>query len=318
VLEAYGASTAESWLPREALMSDPRLKQMLDKFDAREAYFKEHFGVSDEGAPPAPQTLNARPGKPGPLRDPVMDQHQPTVLFNGMIAPVVPYAIRGVLWYQGESIVGGADGLRLYPHTMETLVKEWRAQWGDKDLPFYFVQLAPQKNVSNNAAVREAQGQLLSVPKTGMAVTLDIGDPDNVHPKDKEPLGERLAALALANVYGRKMESSGPVYLSMKVEGGAVRVKFSHAAGLMAKGGELKWFQVAGADEKFVDAEARVEGDTVVVSSAAVASPVAVRYAWDDYPVGANLYNGAGFPAAPFRTDGWDVVGPVAVRFTGR
>ena len=318
VLEAYGASTAESWLPREAVAGDPRLKPMLDKFDARESYFKAHPGASDEGAPPAPQTLNARPGKPGPLRDPVQDQHQPTVLFNGMIAPVLPYAIRGVLWYQGESIVGGADGLRLYPHTMETLVKEWRVQWGDKDLPFYFVQLAALKNVSNNAAVREAQAQLLSVPKTGMAVTIDIGDPDNVHPKDKEPLGERLTALAMANVYGKKVESSGPVYLSMKVEGGTVRVRFSHAEGLRAEGGELKWFQVAGADEKFVDAEARVEGDTVVVRSAEVGVPVAVRYAWDDYPAGANLYNSAGFPAAPFRTDGWDVVGPVAVRFTGR
>ena len=200
---------------------------------------------------------------------------------------------------------------------METLVKEWRAKWGG-ELPFYFVQLAPLKNVSNNAAVREAQAQLLSVPKTGMGVTIDIGDPDNVHPKDKEPLGERLTALALANVYGKKVESSGPVYVSMKIEGDAVRVKFSHAAGLMAKGGELKWFQIAGTDQKIVDAEARVEGDTVVVRSSEVAAPVAVRYGWDDYPAGANLYNGAGLPAAPFRTDGWDVVGPVAVRFTGR
>ena len=133
------------------------------------------------------------------------------------------------------------------------------------------MQLAALKNVSNNAAVREAQAQLLSVPKTGMAVTIDIGDPDNVHPKNKEPLGERLTAMALANVYGRKVEYSGPVYLSMKVEGGAVRVKFTHAAGLMAKDGELKWFQIAGADEKFVDAEAKIEGDTVVVRSAEVA-----------------------------------------------
>jgi sialate O-acetylesterase len=149
-------------------------------------------------------------------------------------------------------------------------------------------------------------------------VTIDVGDPTNVHPKNKEPLGERLTTIALAKTYGRKVEYSGPVYESSKVEGGAVRVKFSHATGMMAKDGELKWFQIAGADEKFVDATAKIEGDAVVVSSAEVSAPVAVRYAWDDYPEGANLYNGAGLPAAPFRTDGWDAVTPVATRFTGK
>jgi sialate O-acetylesterase len=318
VLEAYGASTAEAWLPREAMAGDARLKPMLDRFDAREAYFREHPGGSDEGAPAGPQTLNARTGKPGPMRDPVQDQHQPTVLFNGMIQPVLPYAIRGVLWYQGESIVGGKYGVALYPHVMETVVKEWRERWGEGELPFYFVQLAALKNVSNNPAVREAQAQLLKVPKTAMAVTIDIGDPTNVHPKNKEPLGERLTTIAMSQVYGRKVEYSGPVYESMKVEGGAVRVRFTHAAGLMAKGGVLKWFQVAGADEKFVDAEARIEGDSVVVTSDSVVAPMAVRYAWDDYPEGANLYNGAGLPASPFRTDTWDALTPVAERFTGK
>jgi sialate O-acetylesterase len=323
VLEAYGASTAEAWLPRETVAGDPRLKPLLDRFDARVSFYKAHpggtdEGATDEGAPAGPQTLNARPGKPGPLRDPVQDQHQPTVLFNGMIQPVLPYAIRGVLWYQGESIVGGKAGVELYPHTMETLVKEWRQRWGEGQLPFYFVQLAALKNVSNNPAVREAQAQLLKVPGTAMAVTIDIGDPTNVHPKNKEPLGERLTTIALVKAYGRKGEYSGPMYESSKVEGGTVRVKFSHAAGMMAKGGELKWFQVAGADEKFVDAVAKIEGDTVVVSSVAVSAPVAVRYAWDDYPEGCNLYNGAGLPAAPFRTDTWDALTPVAARFTGK
>jgi sialate O-acetylesterase len=300
------------------MAADPLLKPMLDRFDARVAYYKEHPGASDEGAPVGPQTLNARPGKPGPLRDPVQDQHQPTVLFNGMIEPVLPYAIRGMLWYQGESIVGGKTGVELYPHVMEALVKDWRQLWGEGELPFYFVQLAALKNVSNNPAVREAQAQLLKVPKTAMAVTIDIGDPTNVHPKNKEPLGERLTTMALVNVYGRKVEYSGPVYESMKVEGDAVRVKFSHAAGLMAKGGDLKWFQVAGSDGKFVNAEAKVEGDSAVVRSASVSSPMAVRYAWDDYPEGCNLYNGAGLPAAPFRTDHWDALSPVAAAFTGK
>ncbi len=131
-------------------------------------------------------------------------------------------------------------------------------------------------------------------------------------------MGERLTSIALANVYGRKVEFSGPVYAGMKIEGGAIRVKFTHAAGLIAKGGELKWFQVAGANQEFVDAEAKVEGDSVVVKSDRVSAPVAVRYAWTDYPEGANLYNGAGLPAAPFRTDGWDVVTIEAQRFTGK
>jgi sialate O-acetylesterase len=318
VLEAYGASTAEAWLPRDAMTNDPVLKPVLERFDARVSYFREHPGASNADAPAGPQTLNSRPGKPGPMHDPVQDQHEPTVLFNGMITPVLPYAIRGMLWYQGESIVDGKAGVERYPQVMETLVKDWRARWGEGELPFYFVQLAALKNVSNNPAVREAQAQLLKVPNTAMAVTIDIGDPTNVHPKNKEPLGERLTTIALARTYGRKVEYSGPVYEGMTVENGAVRVKFSHAAGLMAKGGALKWFQVAGADERFVDAEAKVEGETVVVSSPEVVRPVAVRYAWGDYPDGANLYNGAGLPAAPFRTDGWDALSPIAAGFTGK
>ncbi len=317
VLEAYGASTAESWLPRATVAGDPLLKPLLDKFDARVSYYRQHPDGSDADAPGAPQTLNARPGKPGKMRDPVQNQHQPTVLFNGMIQPVLPYAIRGVLWYQGESIVGGKAGVELYPHTMETLVKEWRQLWGEGELPFYFVQLAALKNVSNNPSVREAQAQLLKLPKTGMAVTIDIGDPANVHPKNKEPLGERLTAIALAKTYGRKAEYSGPVYESMKVKGSAIELKFSHAKGLMAKDGPLKWFQIAGADGQFVDAEAKIEGDRVIVTSAQVSAPAAVRYAWADYPEGYNLYNGTGFPAAPFRTDRWDALTPVAAEFTG-
>ena len=209
VLEAYGASTAESWLPRSAMVNDAMLKPLLDKFDARENYYKQHPGALDDAeAPPAPESLNARPAKAGAkprkMRDPVQDQHQPTVMFNGMLEPVVPYAIRGMLWYQGESIAGGKAGVERYPHTMETLVKDWRERWGEGELPFYFVQLAALDNVSNNPAVREAQAQLLKLPKTAMAVTIDIGDPKLVHPKNKEPLGERLTAIALAKTYGRK------------------------------------------------------------------------------------------------------------------
>ena len=316
---AFGASTAESWIRREAMAADPLLKPMLEKFDALAAFYKEHPGATMDQAPQAPQTINSRPGRPGPLRDPVQDQHQPTVLFNGMIHPVIPYAIRGVLWYQGESIVGGKAGVALYPHVMEALVKDWRRLWGQGNLPFYAVQLAALDNVSNNPLVREGQSAILSLPNTGLAITIDIGDPKDVHPHNKAPLGDRLARIALANAYGRKMEFSGPRFESMKVAGGEIRVTFSHVeGGLVAKDGPLKWFQIAGADRQFVDAEARIDGSTVVVASEKVRSPVAVRYAWVNFPGGCNLYNGAGLPAAPFRTDQWDALTRIAEDFTGK
>jgi sialate O-acetylesterase len=304
---AYGASTAEAWLPRETLAADPLLKPMLDGFDAAVAFYRNHPQAPADQAPAPPQTINARPGPPPrQQRDPVQDQHQPTVLFNGMIHPAVPYAIRGVLWYQGESIVGGDPGVTLYPHVQNAVVAAWRKLWGEGDFPFYVVQLAAQANISNNPRVREGQAAVLSLPNTGMAVTIDIGDQKDVHPHNKEPLGDRLTRIALANVYHRPVEYSGPIYESMRIEGGAIRLKFSHlAGGLAAKGGPLKWFQVAGADRKFVDAEARVDGDTVVVSRPDVTVPQAVRYAWDNDPEGCNLYNAAGLPAAPFRTDKW-------------
>jgi sialate O-acetylesterase len=319
VLEAYGASTAEAWVPRDAMAADPSLKPMLDKFDVLETYFKEHPGATTVDAPPSPETLNARPGKPGPLRDPVQNQHQPTVLFNGMINPVIPYAIRGAIWYQGESIIGGPAGLLLYPHTMQTLVTTWRSLWGEGDFPFLEVQLPALKNVSNNPLVRDGQAKLLTVPNTYMAVTIDIGDPDNVHPKNKEPLGDRLTDIALAKAYRRNIIYSGPVYETMRVEGSTLHLKFSQiGGGLVAKDGPLKWFQVAGADQKFVDADAKIVGKTVVLSSPQVSAPVAARYAWDNYPFGSNLYNAAGLPAAPFRTDQWDAMPPIAAQFTGK
>jgi sialate O-acetylesterase len=319
VLSAFGASTAEAWIPRDAMAADPLLKPMLDKLDGRESFFKEHPGASDAGAPPAPLTINARVSAPGPIRDPARDQHQPTLLYNAMINPIVPYAIRGAIWYQGESIVGGAKGVMLYGHVMDTLVTQWRRVWHEGDFPFYVVQLPGQANVSNNPLVREQQAKILSMHNTGMAVVLDTGEIHNVHPKNKEPLGDALNRIALANVYGRKIEFSGPVYASSKVEGNAISVKFTHAAGLKSKdGGPLKWFQIAGADQKFIDADAKIVGDSVVVSSDKVTTPLAVRYAWDNYPNTANLYNAAGLQAAPFRTDDWDAMPPIEAQFTAK
>jgi sialate O-acetylesterase len=320
VTVAFGASTAESWLPREALAADPMLKPMLDRLDALEAFSKSHPHATVGEAPPAPEPLNGQPVPPSTLlRDPAEDQHQPTVMFNGMLHPVIPYAIRGVTWYQGESIVGSAAGIQLYPHVMETLVQTWRALWGEGDFPFYAVQLAPLQNISNNPVVREQQAKILALPNTGLAITIDGGDPANVHPKNKEPVGQRLALIALAKTYGQKVEYSGPVYASMKMEGHSIRIRFAHVdGGLVAKDGPLTGFAIAGADQKFIDAQASIKGDTVLVHSDGVPAPVAVRYAWADYPAGANLYNAAGLPAAPFRTDQWDALSEIAKQFTGR
>jgi sialate O-acetylesterase len=333
ILSAYGASTAEAWVPREALAADPKLKPILDGFDAREAAFKAApapeplaSGLTTVPATPVPAGARRARGGGG---DPVQDQHQPTVLYNGMINGVIPYAIRGAIWYQGESILGN-PGIPMYAHVMETLVTEWRKRWAEGNFPFYAVQLAALKNNSNNPRVREEQAEILTLPNTGLAVTVDIGDSANVHPKNKEPLCDRLSRIALANVYGKKMEFSGPVYSGMKVEGDAIRISFAHADGLTthypeglyahvsepgttntaeipaANDGPLKWFQIEGADGKYVDAQATIDDNTVVVRSPDVPAPVSVRYAWDNYPYEANLYNSAGLPAAPFRTNKMD------------
>jgi sialate O-acetylesterase len=189
---------------------------------------------------------------------------------------------------------------------METLIKTWRKQWGQSDFPFYFVQLAALDNNSNKPEVREAQAKALSIPNTAMAVTIDIGDQKNVHPKDKQDLGDRLAKIARALVYGEKIEYAGPMYDSMSIEGNSIRIKFTHVgAGLMAKDGDLKTFEIAAADKKYVPAVAKIDGDTVVVTADGVTAPVAVRYAWNRWPAGCNFYNKDGLPAAPFRTDQW-------------
>ncbi len=302
---AYGASTAEAWIGRPALLADPDLKPMVERFDDRVKAFRS--------LPPAPaaesrsEDVNAAPPKKksGP-KDPVQDQHNPTVLFNGMIAPIVPYAIRGFIWYQGESVVGGAAGRALYPKVQATLVTEWRQLWQQENLPFYIVQLAGQDAGSNNPWIREAQATILQLPRTGMAVAADIGEAKNVHPKNKQDVADRLSRIALAQAYGLPIESSGPVYQSFAIEGATIRLRFSHVAGgLVAKGGPLMCFSVAGTDHAFVPAKADISGETVVVSAPGITSPVAVRYAWVNYPNGCNLFNQAGLPAAPFRTDTW-------------
>jgi sialate O-acetylesterase len=233
----------------------------------------------------------------------------PSGLYNGMITPLEDYGIRGVIWYQGESNTWHAYQYRTL---LPALIKGWRKIWHEGDFPFLIVQLpnlgtSPELGDSIWAQLREAQ--LLTaetVPNTGLAVTIDLGDPKNLHPPNKAPVGERLALWALVTTYGEKIEYSGPLYHSMDVEGNHIRIHFTYTGtGLEAKGGgALKGFSIAGADRKFHWADAEISGDTVVVSSADVANPVAVRYAWANSPE-CNLYNKEGLPASPFKTDDW-------------
>jgi sialate O-acetylesterase len=231
----------------------------------------------------------------------------PTALYNGMIAPLIPFGIQGAIWYQGESNVGRAKQYReLFP----LMITNWRTDWGRGDFPFLFVQLAnfmavkEQPGESAWAELQEAQVKTLSLPNTGMAVINDIGAANDIHPRNKQDVGKRLALWALANSYGKKIVYSGPLFKSMKIEGKTAVISFDHVGGgLVANGdGPLKGFAIAGEDKKFVWADAKIEGETVVVSSDAVPNPVAVRYAWADNPV-CNLYNKEGLPASLFRTD---------------
>jgi sialate O-acetylesterase len=234
--------------------------------------------------------------------------NQRSVLFNGMLKPLVPFGIRGAIWYQGESNVDRAVQYRkLFP----TMIADWRKQFGQGDFPFLFVQLAPfnygPERTPRLPELWDAQVKTLTVPGTGMAVTWDIGDVKDIHPKNKQEVGRRLALWALANTYGKSdLVFSGPLYESMATEGNKIRVKFKHAAGGLASKEDkpLTHFQIAGEDQKFVDAKATIDGETVIVESDQVADPRAVRFAWHGLAE-PNLFNKAGLPASPFRTDDW-------------
>lgn len=240
----------------------------------------------------------------------------PAINFNSMVCPLMPFAIKGALWYQGES---NANFAYAYRALLPMLIEGWRAHWKRGDFPFYIVQL-PNLGMPQTLPVEPAaqwpvirESQLLTakkVPHTAMSVNIDIGEAANLHPHDKKDVGLRLALIALGDAYGKPIEYSGPLYDSMKVEGNKVRLKFTHLGGglISRDGGPLKHFAIAGSDQKWVDATAEIDGDSIVVSSPAVAAPVAVRYAWAANPDGCNLWNKAGLPASPFRTDDWKVI----------
>jgi sialate O-acetylesterase len=306
---SVGGTPIESWIAAEAQAQAPELKNLV-------------AAQSTAAAPTNAAALKARyeeqakkEGKPVPRRprDPLETQKRKGNtgdLFNGKIAPLIPCALRGVVWYQGEANSHPGQG-RFYQHYLPLLVSDWRARW-DEELPFAWVQLPNFAREGDDwSLVREAMLKTLRLPQTGMAITVDIGDPANIHPENKQEVGRRLSLWALGTVYGRKVTAiSGPLPSGHEISGNQITVAFKHTeGGLVAKDGELKGFVVAGEDKQWKPAQAKIAGDKVIVASPEVAKPIALRYAWAANPA-CNLSNGGGLPASPFRTDDWPVDGP--------
>jgi sialate O-acetylesterase len=311
---SWGGTICEAWASKPALETHADFKEvdkLLTGYEERYAKtlpkYKDDLAKHKEMVEKAKAEGKTPPKAPVPPRKPEEDPNRPSVLYNAMINPIVPYGIRGAIWYQGESNASRAHQYRtLFP----LMIKNWRDDWKQGDFPFLFVQLAPfmkiMKDPQESAWAELREAQILTtkaLPNAGMAVITDAGDEKDIHPKAKDIVGTRLALAARALAYGQKIEYSGPVYDRMKVEGDKVVLTFKHVGGgLVAKGGPLTGFTIAGEDKKFVNAEAKIEGDTVVVSASGLAKPVAVRYGWANFPV-VNLENKEGIPASPFRTD---------------
>ena len=301
----WGGTSAEAWTSLRSLSADAALmpvfaarSQMVAsqattilRMQREEVEYQRALGQAKAEGKPEPE----RPWH----RD--FAAWAPAALYNGMIAPLTPFAIRGAIWYQGESNAGPERAF-LYGRLFPTMIRDWRESWGEGNFPFLFVQIA-NWNSDPDAQwpeVRDAQRRTLALQNTGMAVTIDIGDPVDIHPKNKQEVGRRLALAARAIAFGEQIEWSGPLYRQLTHEDHALRVWFDHAQGLMAKNGALTGFEVAGEDGKYVPADAKIDGASVLVSSAVVPEPVSVRYAWAANPT-CNLANRDGLPASPFR-----------------
>ena len=296
----WGGTVAESWLRLEAIGEDASLTplfvsrgKMTDRgsFDAIEE--KDEQRQRDEA--------NAA-GKPIPQFrwHPPLASWGPGLLWNGMIAPITPFAIRGVIWYQGESN-SALERAPLYNQIFRALIEDWRREWAIGDFPFLYVQISNFKSTPAEdwAILREQQRKTLEMRNTAMAVTIDIGNPDDVHPTDKLDVGLRIARAARALTYGEAVEYDGPMFRQATQEGPSIRAWFDHARGLNAKGGEATGFEVAGSDGKFSPAIAKIDGETIVATSPSIAEPIFIRYGWANSPQ-CNLFNGEALPASPF------------------
>jgi sialate O-acetylesterase len=333
----FGGTRIEPWATPDSLMEAAALPELAKR--VREASHRTPEGRTNyagylravaDWLPEAKSAVEQGAPFPVPPAEPWItgNEQQPTRLYHGMVAPVVPFALRGVLWYQGEG--NAADAFK-YADKMAALVGGWREAWSDPQLPFYYVQLAgfqtsdPSKPEMGDgwARLREEQLKALSIPDSGMAVAIDIGETADIHPKNKQDVGRRLARWALARTYGKNVVPSGPIYQSHRAGQGKIVVEFDHADSGIFVGtkesltdpvpsadGKLPWISIAGADRQFRWAEVAVDGPRLVVWHNEVPEPVAVRYAFTQNPDGAKLYNKEGLPASPFRTDDWPAPEP--------
>ena len=319
---SWGGTPVESWASIDVQKDRAEFKPLMDTwaqrlavpFDAAKAK-ADHERLMAQWAAAVEKAKTE--GKPAPRQpqmatDQAYNNWRPANLFNGMIAPVVGYAMQGAIWYQGESNANSLENGALYHLQLSTMIQDWRKRWG-YEFPFGIVQLpefhgpvAEPVQHTGWVMVRESMLKTLALPKTGLAITLGLGDANDIHPKNKQDVGRRLASWALDEVYDRDgFASSGPIATRHKIGKGEIVVSFKNTdGGLGVKGKELKGFAIAGADKKWVKAEARIDGDRVIVSSPSVPEPVAVRYAWADNPE-FSLFNALGHPASPFRTDDW-------------
>jgi len=300
----WGGTVVEAWTSLQAISGDAGLMPVFatrahmmrteDEVAAILAKEKREDVAAQQAGQPAPKHV----WHPGP------ESWAPAALFNGMVAPLTPYTIKGVIWYQGES--NSRQGFApMYAKLFPAMIADWREHWRQGNFPFLFVQISSYTSVpsENWPIIREAQRRTLSVANTAMAVTIDVGDPDNVHPADKQTVGTRLALAARALAYGENVEYSGPAFRQATPESDAVRVWFDHIAnGLVAKGTSLQGFEIAGEDGHFVTATARIDGNTALVSNPQLTAPKCVRYGWSNAPE-VNLFNSEGLPASPFTSE---------------
>jgi hypothetical protein len=313
---SWGATPIQTWMPLEAVRSSPGYAAFLEKRKKEMAAWPEQerrilANIREwevESGKAAGQPKRPKPWNPGP---PNAGQQMPAGTYQGMIHSLTRFHVRGLLWYQGENNAReGATGADEYADLLTRLITSWRAAWNLPDLPFLFVQLPNFTELRDPTGVswawfREAQARVLATPHTGMAVTIDVGEPDQIHPRNKQAVGHRLARLALADVYQRDVAARGPVFERYWVQNDAIHLAFKNAeGGLVPKGDQVTGFVIAGADRTWHPATVRMEGDHLVLSSLAVPAPVAARYGWANNPA-CNLYNRADLPLAPFRTDSW-------------